>query len=224
MKTTLAALALLLAAPAFAQDEVVSTAPQKTVTIVEATTIQADDHIYGDADAPSELVVYASVTCGHCGKWFTEQWPEVKARADAGDLRVALREVPTTPAQVSVAGFMLANCAGEEAYFTNIERQFQEQQTTIEALQAGEGQARFVEMSEAAGLGGEDAIQACLSDDTHYAPIERSITRFEAAGGNGVPMFFLDGKEVGDAHDASDILALLDATDVDTTDADSGDE
>ena len=212
MKTMLAALglALGLATPALAQDGPVSTAPVATVTIVEATTIQADDHVYGDADAASELVVYASVTCGHCGQWFTEEWPEVKARADAGDLRVALREVPTTPAQVSVAGFMLANCAGEESYFANIERQFTEQDKTIAALQAGEGQARFVEMSEDAGLGGEDAIQACLSDDTHYAPIERSMRRFEAVGGKGVPMFFLDGEEVEGAHEASDILALLD--------------
>ena len=199
------ALALaLLATPALAQDAdphaghnhgpAPVAGDTEFATVEEATTIQGDDRIYGEADAPHELVVYASVTCGHCGAWFTEEWPAVKKLADAGKVRVALREFPTSPGQIAVAGFMLANCAPADAYFTHLEGQFAGQDAMRAAFAEGRGREAFAELAKKAGLDTEAEMQACFESDASYAPIERSMQRAEAAGLSGVPAFFLDGE------------------------------
>ena len=211
MKTVVAALALLTASAALAQDDVVATAPAPALSKVEAMTIQSDDHIMGSADAEHDLVAYVSVTCGHCRDWFNGEWPTVKSElVETGKLRVAVRELPTSPAQVSVAGFMLANCAGEEAWFDNIEMQFERQDATIKALSEGKGQDAFVQLANDSGLDGEDGLNACLADDAQFARIDKSIQRYEVTGAQGVPAFFLDGKPFTGAHKASDIAAALD--------------
>ena len=210
MKSVIAAIALFTASATFAQD-VVATAPAPVPTKAEAMTIQADDHVMGSADAEHDLVTYVSVTCGHCRDWFNGEWPKVKSElVETGKLRVAVRELPTSPAQVSVAGFMLANCAGEEAWFDNIEMQFERQDATIKALSEGKGQDAFVQLANDSGLDGEDGLNACLADDAQFARIDKSIQRYEVTGAQGVPAFFLDGKPFTGAHKASDIAAALD--------------
>ena len=208
----------LAATPALAQDGQSPDAPSEvqklaSVTMAEATTLQPDDHVIGAEDAPASLVIYASVTCGHCGKWFTEQWPDVKADlVDTGRLRVAFREFPTAPAQVSIPGFMVANCGPEANYFDTVVHQMQTQEETFAALREGKGREVFLELGERSGLDGEDALQACFEDDDAYAPIDLSMRRAEAAGLRGVPAFFLDGERLGAAHDADDIAAALDGS------------
>jgi len=177
-------------------------------TMVEGMTIQADDRIYGSADAPTDMVVYASVTCGHCGAWFTEEWPAVKALADSGRLRVALREFPTSPGQIAVAGFMLANCAPADQYFSHLEGQFEGQDAMREAFAAGQGRDAFLALAKDAGLETEAEMQACFEDDASYASIERSMQRAEAAGLSGVPAFFIDGEPTANVTAASLEAAL----------------
>src|SRR5690606_16108881 len=64
------------------------------------------------------VVEYASVTCPHCAAWQEEVWPQFKARyVDTNQVRYVFRELPTPPANVAVAGFMIARCAGEDKYF-----------------------------------------------------------------------------------------------------------
>ena len=212
----LTALPLMLAVmgtPVLAQDAPSQVEELTRITMAEATTLQPDDHVIGAADAPASLVVYASVTCSHCGTWFTEQWPTLKSElVDTGKLRVALREYPTAPSQVSIPGFMVANCGPEADWFDNIVHQMQSQEETFAALGEGKGLDVFLALGERAGLDGEEGLDACFADDAAYAPIDRSIQRAEAAGLRGVPAFFLDGERLGAAHDADDIAAALDGS------------
>ena len=208
MKNAFIALALV-ATPALTQDELVSGVEE--VTLQEATTLQDDDHTIGDLDAPHELVIYASVTCGHCGQWFNGEWPEVKSELiKTGRLRVAVREVPSPPASASVAGFMIANCAApEEDWFANIERQFSQQDTIIQAVREGKGESAYLALAALSGIEGQEAFQACLESDDDFASIDRSMRRHAKTGASGVPVFYLDGERVDGAHAASDFLSNL---------------
>ena len=201
----------LLATPAFAQTatEDAPEAAPPTVTKAEATTLQGNDHLIGSADAPHEMVVYASVTCGHCGDWFSEEWPVVKSElVDTGQLRVAFRPFPTAPSQLSIPGFMLAGCGPEDGYWDHVVHQMRSQQTTFAAAQAGEAREVIMDFGRRAGLDTEAEVEACFADDDVFAEIDLNMRRAEAAGLSGVPAFFFDGKEVGRAHDAEDIVAL----------------
>ena len=183
------------------------TADASPAQVLEGRAIQADDHVIGAADAPAEMVVYASVTCGHCGRWFTEDWPAVKSElVETGRLRVALREFPTSPAEVAVAGFMIANCGKESDYWPNIERQFTEQEDIRAAFAAGQGREAFEALAAESGV---QDLQACLSNDAEFARIDRAMARGEAAGVNAVPAFFLDGKALDGAHTAEAIAEAL---------------
>ena len=197
----------LFAMPAFAQDAPEPAAP--AVTKAEATNLQSNDHLIGSADAPHEMVVYASVTCGHCGDWFSEEWPVVKSElVDTGQLRVAFRPFPTAPSQLSIPGFMLAGCAPEGGYWDHVVHQMRSQQTTFAAAQAGEAREVIMDFGRRAGLDTEAEVEACFADDDVFAEIDLNMRRAEAAGLSGVPAFFFDGQEVGRAHDAEDIVAL----------------
>jgi len=62
-----------------------------------------DDHLVGADSAKVKMIVYASVTCGHCGQWFTDDWPVIKANyIDTGKVQMAFREIPTPPQQVAI--------------------------------------------------------------------------------------------------------------------------
>jgi len=77
------------------------------------------DMALGAPDGAKVTVVeYASVTCPHCAAWQEETWPAFKAAfVDTNKVRYVFRELPTPPANVAVAGFMIARCAGEDKYF-----------------------------------------------------------------------------------------------------------
>jgi len=87
-----------------------------------------DDHVIGSDTAPITMIGYFSVTCPHCSDWFTNEWPSVKKElVEAGKMRFILRELPTAPAQLSMIGFMMAECAPAEDYYKVIEYQMENQ-------------------------------------------------------------------------------------------------
>lgn len=169
-----------------------------------------EDHAIGDIFAPHTLIVYASVVCGHCGKWFTDDYPVIKKElVDTGKLRLIFREFPTQPADVAFAGFQLANCAAPDDYFDAIVYQFQNQEETFDRLRIGEGRARFLELAKKAGIQTEDEMLACFENEAGKARVETAMSRAEAGGVNAVPALILDGKLMPGLNGASHVLAAL---------------
>lgn len=154
-----------------------------------------DDHLVGSPDAKVKMIVYASVTCGHCGKWFTNDWPTIKADyIDTDKVQMAFREIPTPPQQVAIPGFVIANCAPEDQYMDMIVHQMENQQATFEAINAGNGQKVFEDLAALAGMNSEAELQACFNQPGHIPRIERASKRMQAAGMSGVPGIIINGE------------------------------
>lgn len=169
-----------------------------------------DEHTIGDALAPHTLIVYASVVCGHCGRWFAEDYPVIKERLiDTGKLRLVFREFPTQPADVAIAGFQIANCAAPEKYFDAIVYQFQNQDETFDRLRKGEGRARFLELSKKAGLETENEMIGCFESDAGKARIELAMKRATAGKIDAVPALILDGALMPGLNGAREVLEAL---------------
>ena len=169
-----------------------------------------DDHAIGDAKADHTLIVYASVVCGHCGRWFEDDYPIIKQRLiDTGQLRLVFREFPTQPADIAFMGFQVANCAAPEDYFDAIVYQFQTQKETFEKLRSGEGRARFLEISNKAGLETEDDMLACFESEEGKARIETSMKRAQSGKIDAVPALILDGTLMPGLNGAKEVLAAL---------------
>ena len=74
------------------------------------------DMALGAAEGAKVTVVeYASVTCHVCAAWQEKNWEGFKTRyVDTDKVRYVFREIPTPPAEVAVAGFLIARCAGPD--------------------------------------------------------------------------------------------------------------
>lgn len=182
-------------------------APEVDFVLSEAP----DDHVIGADTAPLTAIVYASVTCGHCGKWFSEDWPAVKQElVETGKLRFVLRALPTPPAQLSLTGFLLAECAPEENYFDVIEYQMENQKEIFEDAQAGKAREAYTRVAALAGLNSEDEINGCLSDSAKMESIYKAGARADAAKVQGVPTFYINGQIYKGSQNSDDFIALID--------------
>ena len=152
------------------------------------------DMALGAAEGAKVTVIeYASVTCPHCAAWQETTWPAFKAAyVDTNKVRYIFRELPTPPANVAVAGFMIARCAGEDKYFD-----------VIHGIMASQAEWRagvnprdtLFRVGNGAGLNNQQ-IEACIKNpDNVKAAEERSEAAFKA-GITGTPAFFVNGTAV----------------------------
>jgi protein-disulfide isomerase len=154
------------------------------------------ENTLGKADAPVTLVEYASVTCPHCRDWHDKNWSAFKAKyVDTGKVRFIFRELPTPPAALSTAGFLVARAAPPDRYFDVLDVLFNKQIALYQAYQQS-GTAAKDELSKIAHTFGlSDAqFEAAIQNQ---AEIERIRKISEDAGKfdvTGTPSFVINGK------------------------------
>jgi len=160
------------------------------------TAAATGDMALGAAEGATKVTVieYASVTCPHCAAWQQETWPAFKAAyVDNKKIRYVFRELPTPPANVAVAGFLLARCAPEGKYFDVIHE--------IMASQAGwqtgaeEPRATLYRVGGAVGLN-EQQVSACITDEAAQKAADARFKAAQKAGVTGTPTFFVNGVTV----------------------------
>ena len=160
------------------------------------------DHVLGSPTAPITMIIYASVTCPHCASWFNSIWPDIKNNyVETNKLRVVFREFLTQPANIAVIGFQIANCAPEDQYFGMIEHQMKEQENIFTALEAGTGQATYLEIAKKAGLADNAAMTTCIQSDAGYDRLDKSWALANAADIHSVPSFIINGKILKQSSD-----------------------
>lgn len=179
-----------------------------------SSEIALTDITLGDANAPITMVEYASWTCPACLQFHTDVIPVLKSEyIDTGKVQLVFREFPTPPANISVAGFALARCAGEDRYYDAIEDLFQAQTNILTLAQTGgdiEGAMRALASSY--GIEGA-AFTDCLGNkDVTYA-ISESVMKGDSQGVNSTPTVFINGEKLQgyEWRTADGMRALLDA-------------
>ena len=156
------------------------------------------------------MIVYASVTCSHCADWFTNQWPAVKKDlVEGGKIRFVLRPLPTPPAQMSMVGFMMAECAPKEDYFDVVQYQMENQLIMFKQAEIGKVREEYDKVARLAGLEDEAAIQACFQDLEKLKHIHTSGDRATAAKVQGVPAFFINGDNYKGDQSADALTKLI---------------
>ena len=187
------------------------TGPELTVDNVPfALTEAPDDHVLGDDKAPITMIVYASVTCSHCSDWFTNQWPTVKKDLiDSGKIRFVFRELPTAPQQMSMVGFMMAECAPSEDYFEVVQYQMENQLMMFKQAELGKVREEYDKVGKLAGLEDEVAIQACFQDLERLSHIHVNGERATAAKVQGVPAFYINGETYKGGQSADELIAIV---------------
>jgi len=180
----LALVAAPLAAPMAASAQ---TTPPPAVT--------SADRVLGRADAPVTVIEYASFVCSHCAHWHTTVLPGFKARfIDTGQVRLVYRNLPTAPGQVAARAAGIARCAAP-ARFYEVASSFMTGQA---AIIDGAPLADWYAAGVAASGRTQAEIDACLADPATLNGIRAEIAGATAAGVQGTPSFFVNGRAVSD--------------------------
>lgn len=189
------------------------------VVIVAALTVAAcskagapaeGDMAMGAAEGAKVTVIeYASPTCPHCALWQQNTWPAFKAKyVDTNKVRYVFRELPTPPAEVAAAGFLLARCAGEDKYFDVMHELLANQNEWRSG--ALEPRASLIKTANSFGIS-EQQFTACVSDPKGIAALEGRVQSAMAAGISGTPTFVVNGRQVAYTGGEGPPMPLLEA-------------
>ena len=170
--------------------------------------------VLGDPDAPVTLIEYASVTCGACLQFHQQVMPSIKADyVETGKVKFIFREFPTPPAQVAVAGFAIARCAGDENYYDVIDDLFDAQPGILMAARNGAVRPALEEIASRHGISPGAEFDACLSDPDIRTDIADVIMSGEDFQVTATPTLILQGRRVENtrqAYSADGLSALID--------------
>jgi protein-disulfide isomerase len=106
---------------AWALTRATSQLPADPLMAANAQTATADpssimDMVQGAAEAPVEIIEYASFTCPHCATFHANVYPQLKADyIDTGKVRFIYREVYFD--RFGLWASMIARCGGEMRFF-----------------------------------------------------------------------------------------------------------
>lgn len=178
-------------------------------------TVVLQDIIFGDPNAPVTLVEYASWTCPACLDFHARILPTVKTDyIDTGKVRLVFREFPTPPANVAVAGFALARCTSDEAYYDMLEELFVRQDAILTlARQGGPVVEALKQVGANHGIVGDEAFEACLDSEDNRNAIRASIAAARGQDVTQTPTFFLNG-ELMDSNARLTVATFTAALDV----------
>lgn len=166
-------------------------AAQEATSSSEAAVVP--DMVIGQADAPVEVIEYASYTCPHCANFHEDAWAKLKANyIDTGKVRFVYREVYFDKYGLWAA--MVARCGGAEKYFPISGMIFDTQKEWI-----GDGQPTTIannlrKIGLKAGLT-KEALDTCLNDNAMakamVAAYQANATKDDVTG---TPTFIINGE------------------------------
>jgi len=153
-------------------------------------TVTSDDMSLGSESAKVTVIEYASLSCSHCGKWNREVFPAFKAKyIDTGKVRYVFREFITAPAQLAVAGTLLARCSGKDNYFKVVDAVFHSQE---EIYRTQDIKAALLPIAQSAGLS-EDQFISCVTDEKANNELYNRVQKYaKDADIQGTPTFFFN--------------------------------
>ncbi len=194
------ALALVVAGGAFWMSRsgpalpLISTAAvaQEATASSEAAVIP--DMVLGQAEAPVEVIEYASFTCPHCAHFHETVLGKLKSNyVDSGKIRFVYREVYFD--KFGLWAGMVARCGGPEKYFGISDMLYDTQKDWLAPGEAAGIAANLRKIGLKAGLGA-DQVDACMKDNDMakalVAAYQANATKDEI---NSTPSFVIDGQK-----------------------------
>jgi protein-disulfide isomerase len=164
------------------------------------------DMTMGDPKAPVQVIEYASVTCPHCARYNSGDFPALKKQyIDTGKVHYVFREVLIHP-QFDGPAYLLAGCVSKDKYFNVIDAIMRGQSeyyapNIVNGPNADEAISQafrsvLLRTAESQGLSDDQALK-CMSD---AAAADKLSTRLQAEAKqydvDSTPTFVVNGKKV----------------------------
>nr|WP_321249614.1 DsbA family protein [uncultured Ruegeria sp.] len=158
-----------------------------TSTIVEM--------VQGAADAPVEIIEYASYTCPHCANFHTGPYKQLKKEfIDTGKVKFIYREVYFD--RYGLWASLVSRCGGPEKFFGITDLIYEGQSEWSRAGGPAEIVDELRKIGRLAGIG-NDELEACLQDGTRAQTLVAWYQEnAERDGITATPSFVVNGKKV----------------------------
>lgn len=163
-----------------------------------------DDVILGDPNAPVTLVEFGDYQCPFCGRFYTQVEPRLRQEyIKTGKVKMVYRDFPISsihPVAQTVAE--ASECARDQGKYWIYHDALFERQSELETL----------DLTALAGQLGLDTQQfrQCHQSGKYAAEVEKDYQDGLAAGVNGTPATFINGKLISGAQPYSVFKAAID--------------
>lgn len=170
--------------------------------------IEIPDMVLGSADAPVEMIEYASFTCPHCARFHADVWPQLKADyIDTGKVKFVYREVYFD--RFGLWASMIARCAGETRFFAFTELLYEEQRNWAGSSDPQAVIDNLRKLAKTAGMT-DETLDSCMSDaDQAQALVGWYQANAERDGIDSTPSFVIAGEKYSNMTYA-ELQAILD--------------
>ncbi len=171
-----------------------------------AGTAPVEGRVKGLATAPVTIVEYADLQCPNCALFARTTEREIERQyIETGKVRLEFRHFPFLGQESERAAEAL-ECAGEQG-------KFWQYHDALFAAQAGENRGAFSDknlraIADRAGLDGA-ALAACLDSGRYRDRVQADKLAGEAAGVQGTPTFFINGRMVVGAQPFSVFQSVI---------------
>lgn len=191
--------------PAAAQTHVEQPAGDAT----EVDTSGVIEMVMGDANAPVELIEYASFTCPHCASFHEAVLKPLKVDyVESGKVKVIFRDVYFD--RVGLWAAMVARCGGKERFWGMTDLMMKSQK---DWAGSGDPVAITGELKKIGRLAGlsDETLQSCLQDEAKAKSLvawsEKNMKAHEISG---TPTMIINGEKHKNMS-YSDLKKILDA-------------
>ncbi|MGY9047667.1 hypothetical protein P775_09445 [Puniceibacterium antarcticum] len=172
-----------------------------------ASDVVINDMYLGEADAPVEVIEYASFTCPHCANFHATAYDQLKANyIDTGKIKFTYREVYFD--KFGMWASMIARCEPTK-FFGISDILYDEQSDWARAGSDGAIADALRKIGLKSGIG-QEQLDACLNDGDKLKALvgwyQENATRDAI---EGTPTFLIDGQKYSNMS-YEDFAAILD--------------
>jgi protein-disulfide isomerase len=165
-------------------------------------SIDADDPVLGDPDAPITIIEFADFQCPFCIRHFQETYPQLIAQY--GDqIRFVFKNFPLRTLHPD------AQSAAEAGECANEQGKFWEYHDLLFGGTLGLGQAAYEGYAEQLGLD-VAALTACIEEGRYAEAVDRDYALGQQIGVSATPTFFVNGIALEGAYPFDTFAAVID--------------
>lgn len=164
----------------------------------------------GSPYAPLTIVMYYSLTCGHCRDFQEKILPEIKAEfIDKGLVRFIFRDFPTD--HLALKGAKIAWCMGKDRYLTIAKKLLATQGdwAPIDPSKIKEAEKALLNISRGLAISDADYHKCLANKDVEDTILRTSFEAQKAYDIKGAPAFLVNGKPFKEDMDTKAIRNLL---------------
>ena len=178
---------------------------------IKAGDLVENDAILGDKNAKVTVVEFSDFQCPFCRQFWAQTFPQLKKDyIDAGKVKFVYRDFPLSSihpsAEISAEATQCANDQGK--YWEMNNKIFGEE----EKLGTGTVQFGVSDLKKWAGQIGLDVnnFNSCLDSGKYKSEVAKDLADGQAAGVEGTPTFFINGKALVGALPYTDFKQAID--------------